>query len=249
MISLRGYVGSIRLALALFSLALLAAPLSFAQDEAATAESDEDLEDQVLQAYGWIIGVQSGLSWDFTPEEKEQIMIGIRRAAAGQPAPSNFEQLAPMIDEKIGAKEREFQERQAAATKQAAEEYLADADATEGIEKTRSGLLYQILDQGIGAFPKATDVVRVHYQGRLMNGQVFDATVPDGTPADLALDSVIPGFREGLQLIREGGTIVLHIPPKLGYGEQGNRNIPPNSVLIFEINLIEVNPVGARVGQ
>lgn len=243
MITLRGYVGSI-----CFALVLLAVPVSFAQDEAAIAESNEDLETQVLQVYGWIIGVQSGLGWDFTPEEKEQIMLGIRRAAEGQPAPGNLEELAPMIDAKIGSKEREFKELQAAAAKEIAAEYLAEATVTEGIEKTRNGLLYQIVDQGIGAFPKATDVVRIHYQGRFMNGQVFDATVPGGTPADLALDSVIPGFREGLQLIREGGTIVLHIPPKLGYGDQVVRNIPPNSVLIFEVNLIEVNPVGARVG-
>ena len=148
MINLRGYVGSIY-----FSLVLLAAPISFAQDGTSTAESNEVLEAQALQVYGWIIGVQSGLGWDFTPEEKEQIMLGIRRAAEGQPAPGNFEELAPMIDEKIGTKEREFKELQAAAAKEAAEEYLAEASATEGIEKTRNGLLYQILDQGIGAFP------------------------------------------------------------------------------------------------
>ena len=249
MITLRRFCGGICLPLAVFSLVLLKAPVSFAQEDAATAESDANVNNQVLQAYGWIMGVQGGLGWDFPPEEKEQIMIGLRRAAEGHPAPSNLEELAPMIDEKIGAKEREFQKLQAAAAKENAKIYLADAAATEGIEKTRSGLLYQIVDQGIGAFPKATDVVRIHYQGRLTNGQVFDATLPGGIPADLALDSVIPGFREGLQLIREAGTIVLHIPPELGYGERGTRNIPPNSVLIFDINLIEVNPVGARVGE
>ena len=249
MIILRRNFGYNCLAAAAISLVLLAVPHSFAQEDEATAEADEDLEVQVLQAYGWIIGVQGGLSWDFTPEEKEQIMSGIRRAAQGQPAPSNLEELAPKIDETIGAKEREFQELQAAAAKENAKAYLAEAGATEGIEKTRSGLLYQIVDQGIGAFPKVTDVVRIHYQGRFMNGQVFDATVQSGKPADLALDSVIPGFREGLQLIREGGTIVLHIPPDLGYGEQGTRNIPPNSLLIFDINLVEVNPVGARVRE
>ena len=106
---------------------------------------------------------------------------------------------------------------------------------------TPSGLKYYVVKEGTGAQPKATDVVTVHYTGRLTTGQVFDSSVERGEPAEFPLNRVIPGWTEGVQLMKEGSKYMFFIPSELAYGAQGVPNaIPPHSVLIFEVELIKV---------
>ncbi len=248
MIALREVYKSLGLIGAL-SLATITAPRAFAQEDDSPAPKKDSLHNEALQAYGWYLGSQGGLNWDFTEEDKEQIIIGIRRAANGHGAPSDMEALLPRIDKIVSAKAEKFQKEQAEQNKEISRRYLEEALKTEGIEKTENGLVYQIIELGIGAFPKPDDMVRLNYRGRLINGQEFDSSFQRGRPADLVMSNVIPGFREGLQLLREGGRIILYIPPELGYGEEAQQGIPANSVLTFEIDLIEVNPVGVRAPQ
>ena len=107
---------------------------------------------------------------------------------------------------------------------------------------TDSGLKYTIVQEGAGARPSATDNVTVHYVGRLTDGTIFDSSVDHGEPTTFPLNQVIPGWTEGLQLMQEGGVAVFYIPSELGYGERGAGDvIPPNSPLIFEVQLIKVN--------
>lgn len=108
---------------------------------------------------------------------------------------------------------------------------------------TASGLKYMILREGTGKSPKATDEVTVHYQGQLTDGSVFDSSYSRGEPAAFPLNRVIPGWTEGLQLMKEGGKAVFYIPSDLGYGSQGTPNgpIPPDADLIFTVELISVN--------
>lgn len=108
---------------------------------------------------------------------------------------------------------------------------------------TESGLKYMILREGQGKSPKATDEVTVHYQGQLLDGTVFDSSYSRGEPAAFPLNRVIPGWTEGLQLMKEGGKAVFYIPSNLGYGATGTPGgpIPPNSDLIFTVELISVN--------
>lgn len=119
----------------------------------------------------------------------------------------------------------------------------ASATATDSTyATTASGLKYMILRKGDGKSPKAEDTVTVHYRGQLLDGTVFDSSYDRGEPAAFPLNRVIPGWTEGLQLMKENGKAVFYIPSSLAYGEQGAPGaIPPNSDLIFTVELIKVN--------
>lgn len=127
------------------------------------------------------------------------------------------------------------------AAKEEGEKYLVENAKKEGIITTASGLQYKVLKEGTGKQPKATDKVRCHYEGFLIDGTVFDSSVQRGEPAVFPLDGVIVGWTEGLQLMREGGKYRFFIPYKLGYGESGaGQSIPPFATLVFDVELIEV---------
>ena len=111
----------------------------------------------------------------------------------------------------------------------------------DGVVTTKSGLQYMVLTEGTGRSPKATDKVRCHYEGTLINGTVFDSSYQRGEPADFPLNGVIPGWTEGVQLMKEGSKFRFFIPYLLGYGERGaGSSIPPYSTLIFDVELIKV---------
>ncbi len=119
--------------------------------------------------------------------------------------------------------------------------YLKENGTREGVITTKSGLQYEILQEGNGNSPKATDKVRCHYEGRLIDGTVFDSSYQRGEPADFGLNQVIPGWTEGVQLMKEGAKYRFHIPYVLGYGERGaGSQIPPYSTLVFDVELIKV---------
>ncbi len=119
--------------------------------------------------------------------------------------------------------------------------FLEENKKKEGVKTLASGLQYKILSEGSGKTPKATDTVTVHYKGTLINGTEFDSSYKRGQAASFQVNSVIPGWNEALQLMKEGAKWQLFIPPELAYGERGGGAIiPPNSVLIFEVELISV---------
>jgi len=115
-----------------------------------------------------------------------------------------------------------------------------DADAPDEFVPTRSGLYYRILRKSNGRKPRSTDKVLAHYKGWLDNGQKFDSSYEHGEPTEFALNAVVPGWTEGLQLIGEGGMIELEVPPRLGYGAHGNAGVPPNSRLHFIVELKKI---------
>jgi FKBP-type peptidyl-prolyl cis-trans isomerase len=121
------------------------------------------------------------------------------------------------------------------------EAFLAKIKKEEGVKTTASGLAYKVLTAGTGANPKATDQVTVHYTGKLIDGKVFDSSVERGQPATFPLNRVIPGWSEGVQLMKKGGKSIVYLPSNLAYGERGAGGvIPPNAALIFEIELIDI---------
>ena len=134
--------------------------------------------------------------------------------------------------------------RQAEATArgQAEQQAYIDAFVEEGGSLTESGLAYRIVEDGSGEKPSAEDTVEVHYEGRLIDGQVFDSSRQRGETATFPLDQVIPGWTEGLQLIAPGGRIELVIPSDLAYGDQGSPpTIPGGATLVFDVELIDVH--------
>ncbi len=119
--------------------------------------------------------------------------------------------------------------------------YLAENASKPGITQTASGLQYKILEPGTGKAPKATDTVLVNYRGTLLNGTEFDSSYKRNKPIEFPLNGVIPGWTEGVQLIKEGGKIQLFIPPNLAYGSRGAGGaIGPDETLIFEVELLKV---------
>jgi FKBP-type peptidyl-prolyl cis-trans isomerase len=120
------------------------------------------------------------------------------------------------------------------------EDYLQKNKGKEGVKVTNSGIQYKVLKEGAGVSPKATDVVKVHYRGTLIDGTEFDSSYKRNQPAEFQLNQVIPGWTEGLQLMKVGSKYQLTIPSNLAYGERGNQGIPGNAVLIFEVELLDV---------
>ena len=134
-------------------------------------------------------------------------------------------------------------EKIARANLQKAQAFLALNKKKKGIITTKSGLQYQVIRVGKGAKPKASDTVVVNYRGTLLNGQEFDKS---SRPVPIQLAGVIPGWREVVMLMRKGGKVKVFIPPNLGYGPRGSRSIGPNSLLIFDIELIDFKKTKAR---
>ncbi len=120
------------------------------------------------------------------------------------------------------------------------EAYLAKNAKKSGVKTTDSGLQYEVLREGKGSTPTATDSIKVHYKGTLIDGTKFDSSYDRGEPANFGVSGVIPGFSEGLQLMKEGAQYRLTIPADIAYGVQGPPSIGPNQALIFEVELIEV---------
>ena len=121
------------------------------------------------------------------------------------------------------------------------EKYLAENAKKEGVVTLPSGLQYQVLREGNGRKPKATDQVRCHYEGMLIDGTLFDSSIQRGEPATFPLNGVIAGWTEGLQLMQEGAKYRFFIPYRLAYGERGaGGSIPPFAALVFDVELLEV---------
>jgi FKBP-type peptidyl-prolyl cis-trans isomerase FklB len=118
--------------------------------------------------------------------------------------------------------------------------YLAENAKKAGVKVTASGLQYEVISEGKGAKPIATDVVKVHYEGKLLDGTVFDSSIKRNEPISFPLNQVIAGWTEGVQLMSVGSKYKFTIPSALAYGEQGAGPIPPNSVLVFEVELLDI---------
>ena len=167
----------------------------------------------------------------------EDFARSISDVMSGKETAMTSQEAQVMLNEYFQKKEKEQAQTAIAEGKV----YLEENAKRDGVTQTKSGLQYEILTEGTGKSPKATDTVRCHYEGRLLDGTVFDSSYKRGEPADFGLNQVIPGWTEGVQLMKEGAKFRFHIPYLLAYGERGaGAQIPPYSTLIFDVELIKV---------
>ncbi len=138
--------------------------------------------------------------------------------------------------------QKKIADAKSAIAKKAGEDFLAANKTKPGVMTTATGLQYKVTKEGTGASPSKTDKVTVHYHGTLPDGTIFDSSVDRGTPATFGLNQVISGWTEGLQLMKEGGKTTFYIPQALGYGARGQGKIPAFSTLIFDVELIKIEP-------
>jgi len=225
-----------------------------ARSEALQAEAEEipEIDTDALRAIGLAMVAQNGLKQlGFGPDNAATI-------AKGFIAGANATVVDPAIQAKMPAFQAFMQERTAAAqaTAAAEAEAVAAGSITAGkaffaklaedadVEISESGLHYKVLDPGTGARPGLTDSVLVHYKGTLIDGTQFDSSYDRGAPATFGLNQVVKGFGEGLTKIGVGGKIILYMPSELGYGNSPRPGgvIKPGDSLIFECELIEINP-------
>jgi len=212
--------------------------VSLAEDKTALETEDERIS--------YSVGYQMG--GDFKNQklniQPETFLKGIQDAlAATQPAMSEQEMRQTLIDlkTKVEAQQREEKLAMTEKNRESGKAFLESNAKKEGVKTVQSGLQYKVLTEGDGEPPKATDTVTVHYRGTLIDGTEFDSSYSRNQPATFALNRVIPGWTEGLQLMKPGAKLMLFIPPELAYGERGaGAQIGPNSTLIFEVELLEV---------
>lgn len=197
------------------------------------------------QKLGYMIGMDIGRSLHANQAEVdiEALLEAIRTTyQGGTPA---------MTDEEAQAVRQAYMAKRqaAAAAEQAAlgekhkaegEAFLAGNAKAEGVTVTDSGLQYRVVRAGNGAHPKATDLVTVHYTGKLLDGTVFDSSERQGEPVSLTLNQVIPGWTEGVQLMQVGSKFTFWIKPDLAYGPTGGGPIPPNATLVFDVELLNI---------
>ena len=207
-----------------------------------------------------------------TPAQKASYGIGLNMGKSlAQEGMDDLDSqaVAQGIEDAIGKKEQKLkddelveafaflqkraEERMAALNDEAAKagkKFLEDNAKRDGVKTTASGLQYEIVTKAEGAQPKATDVVSVHYEGRLTDGKVFDSSIQRGSPIDLPVSGVIPGWVEALQLMHVGEKAKLFIPSELAYGAQSpSPAIPANSVLVFDLELLSIKDPSAAAPQ
>ncbi|MEM7059298.1 MAG: FKBP-type peptidyl-prolyl cis-trans isomerase [Pseudomonadota bacterium] len=210
----------------------------------ATVMAQEPLAlDTPEKQYSYAIGTQLGgsVKQGGVPDlDVDALMLGVRDVLE--------EAELKLTDDQVNAAMLGLQTAMQAAAQAAAEKTLKDGQAflaenkdAEGVTTTESGLQYKVLTEGSGAKPSATDTVQVHYEGKLLNGTIFDSSYARGTPAEFPVGGVIPGWVEVLQLMPEGSTWEVFIPSELAYGERGaGGDIGPNEMLTFKVELIKI---------
>jgi len=210
--------------------------LSGCKGKTGSGSSDEEtISKDASYALGMNVG--SSLKMDNLYPNVDEFAQGMKDVLSDTTTRFTIEEAYQIFNEAFNTMAEERDQ----ASRQTENDYLAENSKKNGIHVTDSGLQYEVITEGNGPKPTAADRVRVHYEGSLVNGTVFDSSYSRGEPIEFQLSGVIPGWTEGLQLMSTGSTYRLFIPSDLGYGPQGaGPQIPPFSTLIFEVELIDI---------
>lgn len=190
-------------------------------------------------SYAFGVAIGTSLKETSVAIKYDSFLKGVKDVMEGKKPTLTVEEAQKIIRESIDAAMAKKGEENLA--KETA--YFAENGKKSGVITTASGLQYEVITEGTGANPTATDTVKVNYVGTLVDGTKFDSSFDRGEPAIFPLNRVIPGWTEGIQLMKVGGKTKFYIPSKLAYGPSGaGDKIGPNSTLVFEVDLIEINP-------
>jgi FKBP-type peptidyl-prolyl cis-trans isomerase FklB len=212
---------------------------------AVCAQDKTDLKDPKQRA-SYAIGADIGANFKRQGVEVDPktVAAGLAEAYSGKAAMTDAE-----IRETLTKFSQEIRGKMEAKSKADGDKNLKDGQAflaenakKAGVKVLTSGLQYKVIKSGTGKTPKATDTVKVQYEGKLIDGTVFDSSIQRGEPATFPVNAVIKGWTEALQLMKEGDKWQLFIPADLAYGERAPGQIGPNSVLIFEVELLSIEP-------
>jgi len=209
---------------------------------AKTVTNSSSLNEQVGYSFGYLMGRSNAES--VKDLDLDAFILGLKTAAQGGKSALTDEEMARVLTQhkkQSDAKQLIELKKKADANAKIGAEFLATNAKKQGVQTTKSGLQYQILKQGTGQSPKANSIVKVNYEGRLIDGTVFDSSIARNQAAEFQVSQVIQGWTEGLQLMKEGAEYRFFIPAQLGYGQIGSGDvIEPNSTLIFDVELIEI---------
>ncbi|TLU64699.1 FKBP-type peptidyl-prolyl cis-trans isomerase [Thalassotalea litorea] len=174
--------------------------------------------------------------------DRDLIIQGLSESLAGnsQLTQEEVEKTLMAFEQEVRAKQEEQAKLESDKNLTEGQAFMAENAKTEGVEVTESGLQYQVLTEGEGDKPAATDTVKVHYKGTLINGEEFDSSYSRGEPIEFPLNRVIKGWTEGVQLMNVGSKYKFVIPSELAYGPNGTGPIPANSTLVFEVELLDI---------
>lgn len=194
---------------------------------------------------GYIIGMDIGKSLrdQGTEVDLDSLITAIRATYNGEELAMTTEEAGQVRKEYIEKRQAEQQAEAAAAGQNnlvEGQKFLAENATKEGVQTTASGLQYKVETMGTGPKPAATDTVKVHYRGTLLDGTEFDSSYARNEPISFALNRVIAGWTEGVQLMPVGSKFTFYIAPDLAYGEGGGGPIPPNSTLVFDVELLAI---------
>lgn len=193
-------------------------------------------QDKTFYALGLLVGANL-TQFSLTPEEMEFVSKGVADAAAHAKPQVDLHEFGPKVQELMRARAG----ASLAAEKQKAAAFRDSASKEDGAVKSPSGLVYRTLKPGTGATPTVTDKVKVHYQGALPDGTVFDSSIQRGQPVEFALNEVIPCWTEGVQKMKVGEKAKLICPSEIAYGDQGRPpQIPGGATLVFEVELLDI---------
>lgn len=210
------------------------------------AQTSEETSNQVALdsdykklSYGLGLNIGTGISQQGVPElNMDALLAGIRESVSGQEPRITQEELSETIT-RVQQLEAEKQQQLANENLKNGDAFLKENAARDGVVTTASGLQYEVLTAGEGESPSAENIVNTHYHGTLIDGSVFDSSVERGEPIEFAVNQVIPGWTEALQLMKVGAKWRLYIPANLAYGEYTpSADIPSQSTLIFEVELL-----------
>ncbi len=212
-----------------------------AQDEAPSGDVALDN----LRNLGWFMS-QTPRQLELTDEEKAIFMEGFQAGLNGEDGPDDMQAANNDLRNYLNERMEKVNSDKAAKAVGKNKAYFDELDQKEGIQKSESGLYYEIIEEGEAGRATAEDEVTVHYVGKLIDDTTFDSSRARGEPATFPVAGVVPGFSEGVRLIGKGGKIKLYIPSELGYGQRAAGTIPPGSILVFDVEMIDIIRAGGE---